>query len=172
MKKILFLAIICLFSCKTDKKREIISENQPKIIEELPVKVSKIIEKNDLEGHTFFRVDFNENKDTIIFEPCFANIPKYSFLEHQIIHDYGQEMVIYEIIDFTKKGNILNYKIKLDENSYQNIEIKKIDSRNRILEIGTIYTDGITKEVFIDSLFSSEIPLVKEADPCPDWENY
>lgn len=166
MKKLVFLICIGILSCKTDKKQPEITSTENIISEIKKEQPAPKISKSDLEGHTFFRVEI-ENNDTILYQSCIAEIPKYSFSDKKIIHNWGQETDTLEIIDFKTEENIINYQVKIWKKN-QNIQIRKTDSRLRILEIETLYTNGIQKEIFINSLFSKEIPLVKEE--CPEEE--
>lgn len=64
----------------------------------------------------------------------------------------------------------MKYKVKFvwhsgdEENKEEIFVFKRLDKKNKYWQIND--------EIYIDSLFSAEIPLVKELDPCPEWEDY
>lgn len=59
--------------------------------------------KNKLVGHTFFKIDFNERKDTILYKYCFADFRTYRIYNERIFLNYGQESYFRISRKFQKK---------------------------------------------------------------------
>lgn len=166
MIRIVFLIGLLLFSCKTDNKSQNIESGDYK---ELSLQTKKNFQPSELEGHTFFKVSYDEKKDTILYKYCFAEIRTYRIYEDKIFLNYGQEYYFMNIKNVIRDSNSIKYTVRVyfqgeefDED--QLFTFKNLDKKKKYWQIND--------EIYIDSLFSHEIPLVKEADPCPDWEDY
>ncbi|MFH7016373.1 hypothetical protein [Flavobacterium sp. FlaQc-47] len=153
MKGILsFFCVILMssiISCKDKKETTNFKEIQPPI------------------GHTFFRIGIN-NTDTIIYQPCDADIAKYILYKDSIFHNWGQEHYMLNIIS----SIIANNRVKLKTTYKYNNEIPDgIDSTITFQQLNKKIW-RINGEIFIDSLYVNSIKhinqLCKECDNCDD----
>lgn len=140
-----------IISCK--EKKRITNLKEKKL--QLPV------------GHTFFRVGIN-NKDTIIYKPCDANIPKYVLYKDSVFHNWGQENYMLNITSSITGNN----QIKLKTTYKYNDEIPDgIDSTITFQQLNKKIW-RINGEIFIDSLYVYSIKhinqICKECDNCDD----
>lgn len=123
--------------------------------------------QNPLSGHTFFKVMENDEKEKYIYEPCYALVRQYAVFENEIYLNYGQEFYYMDIKSVEKRNDSIIYRtiFKTPWNAYFDsdslIVFKSLDSEKKFWTIN--------KEEYTDSLYASTVPLVKEADPCPEW---
>lgn len=118
-------------------------------------------------GHTFFRVDIN-NEDTLIYKPCDADIAKYILYKDSIFHNWGQEHYTLNILS----SIIEDLQIKFKTVYKYNQEIPDgIDSTIVLQQLNKKFWK-INGEIFIDSLYISSIKYkmqsCKDCDNCED----
>ncbi|WDF59946.1 hypothetical protein PQ462_00940 [Flavobacterium sp. KACC 22758] len=144
----LILLSISIISCK-DKKR-IANLKEKKL--QLPV------------GHTFFRVTI-KNRDTVICQPCDANIAKYVIYKDSVFHNWGQENYMLNIVSLINGGNQIKLKTTY---KYNNETPDGIDSTITIQQLNKKIWK-INDEIFIDSLHINSIRHINQ--PCKEFDN-
>ena len=110
--------------------------------------------------------------DTILFDPCYANIATILMQKKRFIHGYGQETNNLQIISSKKDNEKVIYTVKFDgdtdEKYFEKVSFEKLDNKNKYWRIGYKSYDKNTfeYEIFIDSLYKKTIPYKKE--PCSE----
>lgn len=143
------IALFFIISCK-DKKEIIINVKEKELTS--PV------------GHTFFSLHIN-NKDTLIYKPCDANVPKYIVFKDSIFHNWGQEYYMLNTIlskslnNQTKIKTTYRYNNEMPDGSDSLITFQKLNKKFW----------KINGEIFIDSLYALSIKQVHQ--PCKDCNN-
>ena len=129
------------------------------------------IDKN-IVNHRFFRIKIDKKGDTILFDPCYANIATILMQKKRFIHGYGQETNDLQIISSQKDNEKVIYTVKFDgdtdEKYFEKVSFEKLDNKNKYWRIGykSYDKDAFEYEIFIDSLYKKTIPYKKE--PCPE----
>lgn len=113
---------------------------------------------SSIEGHTFYRVTQNK-KDSILYQPCDANIEKYKIYNDSIFHDLGQEFYTFKILSHKNEKNKYNY---FGEYFFGTTAIKKEAIIFEVIDIKKKYWK-INNELFIDSIYSNTIPHKKQS---------
>ncbi len=124
-------------------------------------------EKKELQpptGHAFFRINIH-NKDTIMYQPCDANIAKFVLYKDSIFHHWGQEYYTFNIVSSIVENN----QIKLKTTYKYNGQVP--DGDDSIISFQQLNKKfwKINDEIFIDSLYAHSIKYIKQ--PCKECDN-
>ena len=97
------------------------------------------IDKN-IVNHRFFRIKIDKKGDTILFDPCYANIATILMQKKRFIHGYGQETNNLQIISSKKDNEKVIYTVKFDgdtdEKYFEKVSFEKLDNKNKYWRIG------------------------------------
>jgi hypothetical protein len=127
------------------------------------------VEKHELQspiGHTFFRIG-KDNKDTIMYQPCDADIAKYVVYKDSIFHNWGQEHYMLNIVSsIIENSQIIlkttyQYNDEIPDGTDSQITFQQLDINKKFWKING--------EIFIDSLYANTIPHINQ--PCKECGN-
>ena len=108
-----------------------------------------IKEKDNIIGHTFFRITKTDSMD-IIKQPCDARIATYKFYKDSIVHDWGQEIEAFKVLRSEDRMSF----------------IRNFQHKNEVYQLKILDKEKhywlINNEVFIDSLYIETIPYVEQ----------
>lgn len=115
-------------------------------------------------GHTFFRTAINNN-DTIIYQPCDADIAKYILYKDSILHNWGQEHYMLNIVSSIIENSHINLKTTYKYNG------KVPDEADSLIIFQQLNKKfwKINGDIFIDSLYTSSIKHMNQ--PCSECGN-